>query len=529
LSGSASTARLDLRRRLPALLYPLFASWVIAAYIHGVQYLHIFGTVTGPAVWLLGIPVVPLELWLGSGWPPRMPFRRAPAATAPDAGRPARGRALRVAGVLLRVAFWLAFFAVWVVCVGWSAREQAKWLRWFAPEFYLQFHLVFVAEGWLTWIALGLWLAAYLLVTVRLQRLRIATTMILPMALALGLFFHLYEFGGIGGLFEGRVASQPGVKRIVDLRAANPRIPAHPRGICHDAARNALLVMFGCTYCDDDVLYPAVVRYDLATGDTRSFSSSNIRQVQCDDTDGTLLVAPWYRKYLHQLARADLSTQATHYVQAPGLGYWEPMSLLRDGDFVYIANDVEQAVAVFDLRTSRVTRVLDLVGQGLVRYGGPAWNLVQSRRTRRIYFTAGPGENLFEVEPETLRILKHRALRDVAGTGLELDEDRGVLYYQSGLGDELHEIDLDTFAVIRTFTGEGHARHVVLDRARNRLYVLGYFSGSVFALDRDSGRRVWTRRTGGLPHGMALAGDTLWVNSRVGVVELDLAAVERNP
>jgi outer membrane protein assembly factor BamB len=511
-------------------LYPLLASWSVAAYIHGVQYLYIMEVVDAPAVYFLALPVVVLELWLGHGWPPGLPFRRSGETPAqPTTGN----RVLGIKGWLglfFNLVFWLSFFAVWVGVFGWFARGQAKWLKWFAPEFYLQFYLVFIAQGWLTWVLFAAWLAVYVVVTVRRQRFRIMTTMVLPMAIGLGMFHHLYEYGGIGGFFESRVAAQTGVTRIINLRAQDPTIPAHPRGVCHDAKQNALLVMFGCTYCNDLVFYPTVVRYDLATGRTHAFKSSNIRQTQCEDPDDTILVAPWYREHVYQLSRTDLTTVAIFPTRVSSLSYWEPMSILRDGHMLYIGNDVEQAVVAFDMKTFSVTKVLNLHQLGLVQYGGPAWNLVQSQKTRRIYFTSGPGANLLEVEPETLQIVKHRAFHDVSGTGLEIDDERNVIYYQNGgLTDELYEIDVESFAVKRTFHGEGHARHILLDRARNRIYVLGYFSGSVFALDRDTGRRVWTRKVGGLPHGMALDKDTLWVNSRPGVVQLDLAAIEQSP
>ncbi len=203
------------------------------------------------------------------------------------------------------------------------------------------------------------------------------------------------------------------------------------------------------------------------------------------------------------------------------------MSVIRDGNYLYIGNDVEQAVVAYNLETGQPDAVLNLHAQGLVRFGGPVWNLVQAQKTHRLYFTSGPGENLYEVTVPSLEILQHRRFRDITGTALILDEERGVLYYQNGgLSDALYEVDLATFEVLRTFTGEGHARQILLDRERNCLYVLGYFSGRAFALDLETGRRVWTVKVGGSPHGMALDGDVLWVNSMAGVLKLDLDVLQ---
>ena len=81
---------------------------------------------------------------------------------------------------------------------------------------------------------------------------------------------------------------------------------------------------------------------------------------------------------------------------------------------------------------------------------------------------------------------------------------------------------METFEIKRTFKGEGHARRIKLDKKRNCLYVLGYFSGTVFPIDLNTGKRPWTIHVGGLPHGMDLNENTLWVNSMSGILKLEL-------
>jgi len=151
------------------------------------------------------------------------------------------------------------------------------------------------------------------------------------------------------------------------------------------------------------------------------------------------------------------------------------------------------------------------------------------RKNTKALFTSGPGETLYEADPDTLTILRHRDFFDVVGTALEIDDERGILYYQNGCFDKIYEISLDTYEVKRTLKGEGHARRIRLDKKRNCLYVLGYFSGTVFAVDLNTGRRVWTIKVGGLPHGMDLSEDILWINSMAGILRLNLKTIwEKN-
>ena len=188
-------------------------------------------------------------------------------------------------------------------------------------------------------------------------------------------------------------------------------------------------------------------------------------------------------KTIYELSRQDLSIVNSHPVTTLQF-YWEPMGLLRDGRYAYVVNDVEQALVTYDLEKNELDRFLNLTTLGLARYGGPAWNLIQSPKTRRLYFTAGPGpKNLYAVDPASLQILASRGFNDVVGSALVLDDQRDGLYYQSGSQAALYELDATTLEIRRTLPGEMHARSLVLDAARRQLYVLGYFSGTVFSID----------------------------------------------
>jgi len=510
-------------------VYPALSAWIIATYIHLAQYLHMFGIISSKLIPFFFLPVLLLELLASLIWKPIEKRLNVNFTWF----------IIRwIFSLILRLLFWLGFYYAWVITVA-NMSQSAQWLKFFAPQFYLMFILVFIGQKWITLITFAVWLLLYYVLTVKWRKLRLLTTMILPMLLGISLFVHLYYFGGTGGLYENKITEQPGVAKIFDpeeldadmvappiIRIFIYQVAPHPRGIFFDKNENALFIMFGCTYCEDTVHYPTIVRMDAATGDMWYFVSSNIRKIYHNESSDTMLVAPWYQDAFYELSKHDLSIVKEYPSQTQGLlQYWEPMDLLKSGNYLYVGNDVEQALVAYNLDTGRIEKVLNLYKLGLVKWGGPVWHIVQSEKTGYLYFASGMGENLFEVDPDSFRVLKHKSFVLDVGSALAIDDERGLLYYQHGAFGPLYEIDIDTFEVQRTFRGEGHARRILLDKERNCLYVLGYFSGTVFAIDLDTGQRLWRVRVGGSPHGMDLSDDTLWVNSMAGVFELDLETI----
>jgi hypothetical protein len=403
--------------------------------------------------------------------------------------------------------------------------RHAVVIKFFITQSYSQFYLLFRAERWLTVVALIVWLTVYYFLTVEGGMLRITTAMVVPILLSFALLYHLYHFGGIGGLRSGSVLKQKGVKKFLEYeKIGTHTIPRHPRGIHYDEAQNALFIMFGATY-GRNTAYPTIIRRDLNTKRSHVFLSRNIRRIAFDNRTRSIFVAPWYEEFFFKLSMDDLSIIYKRHHQVKNiLQTWEPMDVLKDisQNRIYIGNDAEQALLAYDGDTGKLVKILNLLAQKEVKVGGPVWHIRQSARTRKIYFITGPGHHLFEVEPDRLTVLRKKKFPDVVGTALEIDDDNGLLYYQNGGLNSLYAVDLESFDVKRTYKGECHARRIRLDRQRNCIYVLGYLSGTLFPVDLDSGRRPWTVHVGGLPHGLDLHQNTLWVNSMAGVLKLDL-------
>jgi len=492
--------------------FPLLSIWVLAAYIHGLHLLHVFGVVKSRLlIFLFFLPVLALEFYFSLHFP-----------------NPAASAEITTGWLLLylcRALYWCLFFLAWVIFMKIVA-DRAAIVKYFITHFYIQFYLLYRAERWRSLAALVIWLASYYMITVTWGLFRISTAMILPTALTFLLLFDLYHFGGIGAIRRKKLLSQPGIEKVFEFKRMGAyQIPRHPRGIHYDPAKNALFVMFGATY-GQKTEYPTIIRRELGLGKMQAFVSKNVRRIFFDERSRSIWVAPWYQEHFYRLSMDELKVTAKYPNQIEGLlQTWEPMDIIKDvaENRVYVGNDAEQALISYNSETGHRERILNLITEKAVIVGGPLWHIHQSLRTRKIYFVTGPGNHLFEVDPESLTILRMKRFADVIGTALALDDENQLLYYQNGgVTNAVYEVDIATFEVRRTLKGEGHARRLTIDKKHNALYVLGYLSGTLFALDLATGRRVWKVRVGGMPHGMHLHEDTLWINSMSGVLRLDL-------
>lgn len=517
-------------------IFPLLSVWIIVAYLHLLHCLFVLEVVTSLRVILfLFIPVIFLEtifslLFCGQG--------------LRDIIKTAFWQKVAIAG---RVLTWLIFFGLWAIGMGYLSKigdpsqdANYQWIKWYGPYLYLPLYLVYRAEGFITLIVLAVWLFSYWIITVKWRKLRLFTGIMIPIIFTIILSVHLYYFGGIGGLYrEGRIVEQKGVGKFFDIKeleekkgvwGRRSKITRHARGIFMDEDENAIFATFGCTLCRNRLhRYITIVRIDMLNKDVEYFVSANVRRIVCNDYSNSIFVSPWCERLIYELSKHDLSVIRTIPNQVQGL-LWEPMDVFKDifKNRIFVGNGNEQALISYNLNTGKRQKILNFYKLGLVKRIGSVWCILQSKKTGNLYFTVGPGENLFEVDPDSLDVLKHVNLGVGAGTALAVDDDKGVLYYQSGAKDILYEVDIETFKVKRKFKSEFYARRIRLDKKRNCLYVLGFFSGTVFPIDLKTGKRPWKIRVGGKPHGMHLSNDILWINSMAGIFRLDLETIWEN-
>ena len=497
----------------PRWLFPLFSALIPLVYVHSLHALHLWDYVPSRLlISLLFLPVLVWE-WRWSRW--------------------FDGRVAKL-WMALRLFFWTAFFVFWVLIVGYysnlvlGAGEEWKWLKWVGPKIYVNIWLVLAGCGPITAVAAVLWGMGYFYLTVRQRRWRLATGILLPAALLCAEFAEFYVYGGVGGFPSSHaITSQPGVRQLFSVLSLSGQttVRNHPRDICVDDAQATAIMSFGCTLCPTAVRYPSLVQVDLRSGSAlNTFYSGPIREFDCPPGP-FMAVAPWQDEQVFGIRKADLATAARFRPDYRSLvEIWEPMASVYDTvtQRIFLVNDVEPAVSAIDVTTGKFLGGHNLWREGLTEYGLAAQALIQPVAGGKLYFTAGEGENLFEMDPFSLA-LRHIPLGDGAGTALASDGER--IWYQASLSDDISEVRIADFTVLRTLPGERFSRGLSYDKGHNVLYVLGYFTGKLSAINLDNGERLWSVSVGGRPNSMDIHGDIAWINSMAGLIRVDLSAV----
>ena len=534
-----------IRKAINSIL-PMLSAWAVVMYIHGVQYLYIWKYVT-KIIWLpfFFIPVICIEIFITRYF---MRYRLKTNDIKSNHGF--------IIFYIGNILLWIIFYLLWAVFVALVSKSTPAF-QLYGTSFFLFSILLWRSMYWEGILAVFLWILLYYLVTIRWNRFRILTS-VLPYFVFTGAFcVQLWLVGGIGAATGDEVEKQAGVHKVFDIRkleriitsdslarykVLRPRemnfITNEPikainqvREIFYKPDENALFLFYGATYLRQ-IVYPGVVRLDLSTGETKyRLTDSNIRQVTIMD-DGVFL-AQWHDPNIYELSTKDLSVKrAIPYQISVPMDIWEVMAVMKDLDKprIYISTTLYPVLISYDMESEKLLNIIDISAMGLVIEGGAMGDLMQSRKTRKLYMGLGPGASgLLEVDPDTLRLLRWMPSFDYLGPwGYVMDDDAQLIYLQCMYKNDLYKVDIKDFKITRKYKGEAAARCLTCDKSRNVVYVLGYFSGKLFPIDLETGKRLWEIKVGGRPHGMDLKGDTLWVHSMAGAFKLDLNTIWRD-
>lgn len=524
-------------RLIDRLFFPFAASWAIVLYIHAVQTVYVYRKLPlNLGVFLFFIPVIAWEYLVSDRF--RRLYSKSDSKTR-----------LASWAFILNGLFWLVFFCVWVIHLAYASQFTPAFQLYGTYFFMLTLPLWF-SMSWMAPVGVGAWIGCHAYFTLARGRFRILTSVCPYFLLTLAFFAYQWYLGGLGSFTAEKVARQPGVEQVFDiddlqaamdkdvhlrwkvLRPPNDRflsrerIRAVPnaRGIWVDNSGSALYLTYGVTYAQG-LTYPMLVRKDLGTSEiVYVLTDSNLRQTW--HTEDSIFLAPWHDPNIYVLSSKDLSLQQVfgHQVPVPS-GLWEPMSIIKDkdSDHIVVSTEFYPSLFKYDLASGYLLNKLPLYAYGYMGKGDTAYYPIQSTKTGKMYFVLCPGKaDLIEVDPSTLKVSRTLDLGWTLGTALAMDRDCTTLFFQSGIWNDLHALDIATFKPKRTYRGAVHARTLVHDEKRNALYILDYSGGRLIAMDLNSGEFLWTLQVGGRPHDMCMVNDSAWVHSMAGAFKVDL-------
>jgi hypothetical protein len=161
---------------------------------------------------------------------------------------------------------------------------------------------------------------------------------------------------------------------------------------------------------------------------------------------------------------------------------------------IFYTGEFTHRVARYDRRTGRLE---DIPGQELSRrwiqpvtlreYSGSSVLYTNSihRGRNRIYLAEWmQGRYAYAIDLTTLRVVDRYDVGGGGALGITVDEARDRLFVSSLWGLEVFDLTTDTL-ITRKRTGLGN-RPVIVDAARNRLYLGSMVEGKIRVLDRDT-------------------------------------------
>jgi hypothetical protein len=386
--------------------------------------------------------------------------------------------------------------------------------------------------------------------------LRLAVVVALPLVLLKLLVLSHEKYGGIFADSAATIIKQPGIELLLDhdaveeqltgasfmssellepsfLRKAKPPVTMifnrNPRDIFAADDESSFITTYGSSFFEPggSKIWPLIMRKDVSSNILAYRLGASYLQ-SSGITDEFVIMAPWDSHFAFIVSRANLSTLRViphdHDYLRPRPTGFEPMCILKDvsKNVFYITAEEYPALYSHDMDSGAVGYI-SFPKLRMVPMGGSIYAIAQSPATRRLYVTASPGPNdIIEIDPDTMAVTKALDLNEIGGMALAVDPSGKYLYYQAAFDDDLYKIDLAAFKVVDKFDGDMAARRIILDDKRGALYLLGMMSGKVYALDPETGRKLWSMKVGPHPHGMALTDNYLWTLSMRGAFRIKL-------
>lgn len=510
------------------ILFPIISIWLIIAYYRKVSHYNLYHEVSSWIVILFFIPVAVFEVFSSAVFGDKRPIKFWPEKI---------NERVFLTG---RIVSWLFLFYFWVIKIP-GSENPVKYVELAVANVMTVPILMhaYRAESYLSVSALIIWFALYYIITVRKKIFRFVTVFILPVLLTSGLYYHFYYMGGIGEASAEEIESQKGVEIFYTKRDFPRENYSHyyyfceinstfPRRLYVDPEQEAIFVNYGNTFNKSvNERIPNILRIDLNTKETKYFLGRFIRAFSAR-TD-SIYVSPFHENWIYELDKKDLSVIRKIPIQVD-IYPWEVMDIYQDekNGYIYVANEINPGLFKYDVNSGKLlgsSRLEDHV------YGGSIWNIRTSYRTGKLYvITYMTGQDLLEIDPHSFEIerkldLGIQGMLSLTATELLLDDERGVFYIQHGGLNDLYEVDMKSFKVIRVLDGEVHARCMALDKKRDIIYISSFFYGKLIALDIKTGKHLWEVKVGGKPYGLDLYVNELYVNSRAGIVKIDLNTV----
>jgi hypothetical protein len=494
------------------------------------------------------LTLLPLAVWTtvaralikgelpGGGWvwallPPVLALEWIAHRTVDAARRGGRARLLGLVGVLGRLGVHGACF---YLLVGRTARllntvDLVGPLLVYWPEVsgfaYIASPLLGAAGG-------GGLLALHVWLTVWQGRLRLTTTLTLPLVFTFVLFnvFYTFPTSPIHGVYP---QPEPPVERVFpfeDEGANDPamRTPFAPRALHVTQDETVIVASYGPSFYlfgDPEEMNrgPDLARIDLGSQRVEYRRGPPIRRFHSTCSE-RLYAAPWLEPTLLEI---DPATFEINEIELPARMNDELVEeinvVLHDCEArrVYVGNSRNPIIFVWNTETRSLEKTLNLSELGWMPLGSHVGALSRNPLSGGAYLFLNGRWSIIDLAPDTLDAVRFGSTPGFP-IDIQVSGDGAWLYSTSFLKGEGWRINARTFELVKTYDIPVHCRRVAVSADGAHLFVLSYLTGELITLDADSGDELSRYFVGPKAEGLYLSKSYAWMSTAAGIFRLPL-------
>jgi hypothetical protein len=209
-----------------------------------------------------------------------------------------------------------------------------------------------------------------------------------------------------------------------------------------------------------------------------------------------------------------------------------PWNIMAVGDRLYMTNVTLPLFAEYAISPSNVgcgatlSRVIDFHQMGFTPFTDGAYGLDVDPARGTALVTVGMLDGryllaLVKIGLDDFRI--RRELRFPSGVVIAPVTGTRRVLLPSYYYPVIFEVDLDAWSVVRRIRSAPNIFHLAYDPARRLIYAVSRAAGVLQAIDYDTGKLLREDPIGNKADPLLLDGDRLWIASRLGIIEIDLA------
>jgi hypothetical protein len=442
---------------------------------------------------------------------------------------------------IIKIGALFVFFNIWVM---YSTDPPTSYMAWMQAQINYAFKAMSLFPAARPGVAVAAGaaiLALYAVFWMRFRRGRIVFSIAAPIILMVACYVFFYWNIWSRETYKD-IINQPGVELISTPAPDDEKITLNhsarfPRALRIDPVGKKIFVSFGSIYGNPQDT-PSLISTNLDGSGMKTLILNQkgkvlIRDFQLEDNSKDIFFCTWgYNYILYRLDRETLAITKKYSFKNLERQFrmYDAYDLIpqEKRNRAFLLTGQPPALVRFNLgreNTAGFEDVLDLSRTHVTEFGSILHQAVYDDARNLIYAVAVTGDHngmLLEFDAENMKLLREVSFPEIV-ISLKMDPETDEILMGCGLEKRMIAVDRKSFNVkARYDLPVSTIRNFIIDRERNKVYIVDHLGGRVFIMDRGFKRILKALRVGNKPIGMDKYGQYLYVASTLGIVKIDL-------